>query len=1585
MTTPLPWSDLEKAINRFPVIVSPELPLREAIVKLGQMSHRACRGPLPHPAQTNWDPSNLSETDPELASCLLVVEAGRLVGLLTQHDVVKLTASGEMLMGKTVASVMTRSPIALAKADFQDLFAPLALFHQHRIRHLPIVDQDGSILGLITPTSLRQALRPEHVLRLQRVEKVMIRQVIQASPETLVVNLARQMVDRQTSSVVVTEPLEAQNPQAGVRPLGIITERDLVQFQALELPLATTTARQVMSTPLFCLQPQDSLWLAQETMQRHCVQRLVVVDDRGALVGLLTQSNLLQALNSQELSQVVNLLHNPTIEVDPHRSTELEHSETNYRLLAEQATDFISRHQPDGTYLYASPACRTILGYEPTELVGQNAYALIHPDDFEALWQAYPVVNACARDYRATYRARHQQGHYVWVEAHSQRIFDPETRLLREVVTIMRDVSDRKQAEQALQTLNAELEQRVQDRTAALERAYQRLTSHLENSPLAVIEWDSDFHVQLWSKRAEEIFGYLAEEVLGKHFSEIGLVYAEDLPQVSQATQKMLNGASTSHRFRNRNVTRSGQVIYCEWYDSALFDASGNLVNIFSLVEDITQEEQSRLALKASQHRFAITFHASPVPLSLTTYPEGCHLEVNASWCQSTGYVPEEAIGRTAAELRLWARPEERNQLLQQLQQSGSVSNFILHSRRRDGQVRIMRLSVELLDLEGQTCILSAAADITEQVQAESALRQRLEMENRLSRLSAQLVSLTADRLEPGINQALGEIATAMGCDRGYVVLCQPDGTQHRVAYEWSTPAYTFAPMISQNLMGQDFSWWSQQLQQLQLSEICCPESLPPQANNERLAIRAAGVKSLVALPLQDGPKLMGYLAFEALQQRIYWSSDRTVLLQVIGELLGSLLRRHQTEQALQESEQRFRAIFNQSFELIGLLEPDGILLEVNQTTLEFSGCDRNAVVGRPFWEAPWWIDDADRQQLQGAIALAAQGELIRYEVQIRGSNDRRMIIDFSLKPARNDQNQIVLLIPEGRDISDRKQAENRLQLIYEVTEAIVAAESFDAALGITLSRVCAAIGWQFAEVWIPQPDSSSLTLSSAWYSQIPEYEAFRHESTAVTFARNESLPGRVWQSRRPEWVDDVSQQPTLFLRADSANAAGLRAALGVPVLAEDQVVAVFVFFSATAQPQDHSLVALVTSIASQVSTTIAYKRAELALRESKIFRDRLIANMQDGFSLVDLQGRHVEVNQAFCRMTGFSREELLAMALPHAYWPPECLAEIHTAFAKTMSGQAEDFELTFMRKSGERFTVIVSPAQVTDDTGKVTHFFALVKDISVRKETEDQVRLLNETLEQRVIDRTKALQKANAILAEEIQQREKLTEDLLRSNQELEQFAYIASHDLQEPLRTITSYTQLLDRRYSSNFDEKGHKYMNYVVDGANRMQQLITDLLAYSRVGRHDLERQTVNSATALAEVVQLLQTTITEAKAEITHDELPVIQFDPGQFRQLLQNLIGNAVKYHGEEPPKIHIAALRQENAWQFAIRDNGIGIDPQYAERIFVVFQRLHTRREYAGTGIGLAVCKKIVDRHGGKIWVESQPNQGSTFYFTVPD
>ena len=367
-----------------------------------------------------------------------------------------------------------------------------------------------------------------------------------------------------------------------------------------------------------------------------------------------------------------------------------------------------------------------------------------------------------------------------------------------------------------------------------------------------------------------------------------------------------------------------------------------------------------------------------------------------------------------------------------------------------------------------------------------------------------------------------------------------------------------------------------------------------------------------------------------------------------------------------------------------------------------------------------------------------------------------------------------------------------------------------------------------------------------------------------------------------------------------------------------------------------------------------------------------LVENTPDIITRHDRQYRYLYINPASIQQSGIPTVQYLGKKPSELSYPKEitdfweaCLENVFT----TGRIRIDEFQIVNVNEAKTYQTYIVPEF---GDGESVESVITIARDITKLRKAEESAR--------------------------------QLAEDLKRSNEELEQFAYIASHDLQEPLRAVASFTQMLAKRYRGQLDSKADTYIEFIIDGATRMQQMIQDLLSYSRVGRTELKLQSVDCNLLLERVKKDLQISIRETQAVITADSLPTITADANQLGNLLQNLINNSLKYRSETFPKIHISAKKNklevqlenltqpsipgqtkiQEEWLFSIQDNGIGIKPQYAERIFGIFQRLHTSDEYPGTGLGLAICRKILERHEGRIWVESNPNQGSTFFFTIP-
>jgi PAS domain S-box-containing protein len=484
------------------------------------------------------------------------------------------------------------------------------------------------------------------------------------------------------------------------------------------------------------------------------------------------------------------------------------------------------------------------------------------------------------------------------------------------------------------------------------------------------------------------------------------------------------------------------------------------------------------------------------------------------------------------------------------------------------------------------------------------------------------------------------------------------------------------------------------------------------------------------------------------------------------------------------------------------------------------------------------------------------------------------------------------------------------------------------------------------------------------------------HETGTVAYVMGKGIPGRglgevfplsqtvheyIMKTRSSVFVqtEDVPEMGKRYPFLLASLQVGFRSMISVPLISKDQVIGVLNLRSVKPNIYSEASLKIAEGIGIQIAGAIANtllfaerKRTEEALRESeKKFRD-LYDYAPLGYQEYDTEGYITNVSRTDVEMLGYTREEMIGRPIWKLNVNEDTVREQVMAKLTGAKPPGKQLERTYRRKNGTTFPVLVEDRLILDEKGCIKGIRCTVQDITERKRMEEALR--------------------------------KKTEELARSNEDLEQFAYVASHDLQEPLRMVTSYVQLLSKRYKAKLDADANEFIDFAVDGAVRMRKLINDLLTYSRVGTKGKELSPTDSEAVLAQSVNDLKVTIEENGALVTHDPLPTVMADNSQLEQLFQNLIGNAIKFRSSEPPRIHLSASRNGKGWVFSVRDNGIGIAPEYSERIFIIFQRLHSRQEYPGTGIGLAICKKIVERHGGRIWVESDVGKGATFCFTLP-
>ena len=357
-----------------------------------------------------------------------------------------------------------------------------------------------------------------------------------------------------------------------------------------------------------------------------------------------------------------------------------------------------------------------------------------------------------------------------------------------------------------------------------------------------------------------------------------------------------------------------------------------------------------------------------------------------------------------------------------------------------------------------------------------------------------------------------------------------------------------------------------------------------------------------------------------------------------------------------------------------------------------------------------------------------------------------------------------------------------------------------------------------------------------------------------------------------------------------------------------------------------------------------------------------VVESSDDAIITKSLDGCILSWNKGAEQIYGYSKEEVIGKSIS-ILAPPELKKEISELILKIkLEEDVHHYETLRLKKDGTPMDVSITLSPIFDDSGKLVAISNISRDITERKVAERELNEYRNSLEEKV---------------------EKRTKELARSNAELEHFAYIAAHDLREPLRMITSFLQLLEKRYKDQLDQDANEFIDYAVDGAKRLNDMINDLLKYSKVTSTEPICLPVNLEKVLEDALINLIIPTEENNAVITYDSLPKVHGDEKLLILLLQNLIGNGIKYNDKKTPKIHISSIKKDNQYIISVKDNGIGIKPEHLERIFTIFQRLHGKEEYDGTGIGLSIAQKIVHQHHGEIWVESEPGKGSTFYFTI--
>jgi PAS domain S-box-containing protein len=684
-----------------------------------------------------------------------------------------------------------------------------------------------------------------------------------------------------------------------------------------------------------------------------------------------------------------------------------------------------------------------------------------------------------------------------------------------------------------------------------------------------------------------------------------------------------------------------------------------------------------------------------------------------------------------------------------------------------------------------------------------------------------------------------------------------------------------------------------------------------------------------------------------------------------------------------------------------------------------------------------------------------------------------------------NELVELRQFITESKGFEAKKrQMEMELPLLLTLTQAISESEDFEAALEIALKKVCEATGWDYGEAWIPDADRSVLELSPVWYSRNKSLEKFRRLSESFTFPPCIGLPGRIWLSKEPEWIPDITLcSQTVYPRVQIAREEELKASLGIPIIAKEQLLAVLLFFMLESHEKDNQLVDIVSTVAAQLGSVIQRKQVEEELLKEKNFSDMTIDSLPGIFYLFDIQGRFIRWNKNFEIFSGYSHEEISKMnpldffagkdrqiieqtidevfskgqgtqeadfiskdesRTPYLFSGTRvtfdmkqcllgmgiCIAErkqtevelrkaevkyrsifenaIEGIYQTTLDGRfvstnpafahmlgysspqnlitevsdvrklyvdpgcrdrlihmlqekgfVENFEVEFYRKDGKTVWVLLNTRLLRDPAGIVC-FEGMATDITDRKRAGEEILKLNAELEQHVIQ-------------------------LAEANKELEAFSYSVSHDLRAPLRAIDGFSNILLKKNADKLDEESRRVLNIIRINTQKMGELIDHLLNFSRLGRKEMVLSDIDMCELAKDVYEEFRATVPSRVLQFKINALPLAFGDIKMIRQVFVNLLSNAVKFtQTREIAVIEVGGWSNKNDNIYSVKDNGVGFDMQYSDQLFGVFQRLHSEKEFEGTGVGLAIIQRIVQRHGGKVWAEGNVDKGAIFYFSLP-
>ena len=1281
--------------------------------------------------------------------------------------------------------------------------------------------------------------------------------------------------------------------------------------------------------------------------------------------------------------------------------TALRESEERYRSLVEVSPDAVILMDLEGRIRLCNRRAAALQGCESgEELLDKNFFDLIAAEDRErGMANAMRTVQqGGVRD--VEYRMVRRDGSEFSAELSASVLRDVEGKP-RAITAVFRDVTERRRTENALH------------------RSEEHFRSLTENLSDVILILDRDGTIRYESPSVERVLGHKPEERIGMKVFDYA--HPEDLPRLLDIFRSAMQVPGSLHTTELRVKHADGSWRDLECVGRIRGGDDGQTVAIIT-ARDITGRKLAEQALRESEERYRGLVQACPDAVAFTDL-SGKILLCNQQAAEVHGFKGvDDLLGQNSFDL---IAPEDRRAAVTSAQrtiESGVVTHLEYELLRRDGSRFPAEISSSrILDPEGNPMGLTAVwRDISERRRSEDELRRTNSLMDLLR--SVAVAANEATSLRGVLKSALAGVCEHVGWPAGHAfVLAEdaegglissgvwwPESLTRMDAFRAATEETRFA--AGTGLAGQVLA--------------CGKPAWAPDMRDSHFergeAGRAAGLKAAFAFPVLVADEVVAVLEFFSKE---FVEPDEPLLevMASIGTTLGRVVERRRARDEIDR-------VFTLSQDMLAIIGFDGDFRRVNPTFCRTLGYDENDLMAIPFMGLVYADDlNATGRELQ---RLAGGAAVRGYEMRVLATDGSYRWTQWNATPFPAEK----VIYAHGRDVTERKRAEQALLTATEEIRDLYNAapcgyHSLDSN-GVFVRINDTELEWlgykrsellgkkKLADVLTPagrKAFTGSLRgfHEHGWVRGV-EIEMVRKDGTTFpvlfsasavrdaegNFVMTRSTVFDITERKRAEEelrdsesraraivntaydafvaidqsgvITDWNPQAEATFGWSRREALGRKLALTIiPRRFRRQHRQGMTRFLRTSDgpvlnrrielpavhKDGHEFSVEVTISPVQMGDEYAFNAFIHDITERKLaeaMRARLAAIVQssdDAIIGTNLEGVITSWNEGATRLYGYTPHEAIGKTRSILV-PPDRQDEVPAIVEREKAGErVTHFETVRRRKDGTLVDVSLTTSPVFDADRVLIGASTIARDVTARKRAEELARQ---------------------------------TEELARSNADLEQFAYVASHDLQEPLRMVTGYCDLLQRRYKGKLDADADDFITFAAEGAQRMQELVRGLLAYSRVGPHGQVPEPVEAKEAFDRAIANLSMAIQESGAVVSHGPLPTVIADATQLEHIFLNLIGNAIKFRDERAPRITVKATRKGEEWLFSVKDNGIGIDERYADKVFAIFQRLHGRGKYPGTGLGLAICKKIIERHGGRIWFESQPGHGTTFYFTLP-